>query len=136
MDGVITGIHRTFLTPAGAKARMDSPKLSLGQIRGGALRLGPVARDLMLVEGLEDGLSLQRMFVGATVWATLGAGNLPHVNLPADVRRIVLAGDNDEPGVAAVEAARVVYEVQGREVATLFPRAGRDFNEEWLRLRT
>ena len=53
---------------------MDSPKLSPGQIRGGCLRLGPEARNLMLVEGLEDSLSLQGMFVGATVWATPGAG--------------------------------------------------------------
>lgn len=134
VDGQIVGIQRTFLTPAGRKAAMRSPRLSLGQIRGGALRLGPESPDVMLVEGIEDGLSLQRMFVGATVWATLGAGNLPHVELPAGVRRIILAGDNDDPGRAAVEASIVVFEAKGRQVAAIFPKGeARDFNDEWRR---
>lgn len=135
VDGNVIGIQRTFLTNDGRKSLMRNPRLSLGQIRGGALRLGPESPDIMLVEGIEDGLSLQRMFVGATVWATLGAGNLPHVDLPAGVKRMILAGDNDAPGRAAVDAGIVAYEAKGRQVAAIFPRAEmRDFNEEWTRL--
>ena len=135
VDGHIIGIQRTFLAPGGRKSSMRSPRLSLGQIRGGALRFGPESADVMLVEGVEDGLSLQRMFVGATVWATLGAGNLPHVELPNGVKRVILAGDNDGPGRAAVDAGIIAYEAKGREVAAIFPRAEmRDFNEEWMEL--
>ena len=132
VDGRIVGIHRTFLSEAGAKAPMEQPRLALGQIRGGALRLGPERRDLMLCEGIEDGLSLTRMFVGATVWVALGAGNMPHVRLPATVRRVIVAGDADGPGVAAADAAVAAFHEQGREAATILPKGGaRDFNEDW-----
>lgn len=134
VDGSIMGIQRTFLTRDGTKARMNNPRLSLGQIRGGALRLEPEAPTITLCEGIEDGLSLVRMFPGMSVWVALGAGNLPFVSLPPSVRRVVLAGDTDAPGQAAVAVARDAYEARRIEVETIFPRAATDFNEEWLTL--
>ena len=135
VDGSIMGIQRTFLDEPGRKARMRNPRLSLGQIRGGALRLGPESAEIMLTEGIEDALSLQRMFVGATVWATLGAGNLPHVALPSTVRSVILAGDADAAGRAAVAAAGEAFEASGRSVTAIWPKADcRDFNEEWIML--
>lgn len=133
VDGVVTGIQRLFLTHGGRKARGEA-RLSLGQIRGGALRLGPQAADLIICEGLEDGLSLMRMFPGASVWVALGTGNMPHMALPDCVRRVLIAGDEDPAGRRAVEIAEESIRTIGLEVATIFPRAGKDFNEEWLTL--
>lgn len=133
VDGAVTGIQRLFLTSGGRKARGEA-RLSLGQIRGGALRLGPEASQIIICEGLEDGLSLMRMFPGATVWVALGTGNMPHMALPDCVRRVLLAGDEDGPGRAAVEGAEASLRSRSIEVEKVFPRAGKDFNEEWLML--
>lgn len=134
VDGSVVGIQRTFLDKEGRKARRGSARLSLGQIRGGALRLGPVRPEIMLTQGVEDGLALTRMFVGATVWAALGDGNLAHVALPRHVRSVTLCGDADDAGRTAVQRAKEAYEALGIAVKVLFPRAGKDFNEEWLLL--
>ncbi len=135
VDGSIMGIQRTFLTRDGTKARMNNPRLSLGQIRGGALRLEPEASTLTLCEGIEDGLSLVRMFPGMSVWVALGAGNLPFVMLPASVKRVILAGDADAPGQAAVAVARQACEARRLKVEEMYPAGGfGDFNAEWITL--
>jgi phage/plasmid primase-like uncharacterized protein len=134
VSGKVVGIQRTFLDSEGRKARRGSPRLSLGQIRGSALRFGPVRPEIMLAQSVEDALSLTRMFPGETVWAALGDANLAHVALPEEVRSVMLCGDTDEPGRAAVERAQEAYETIGINVRALFPRAGKDFNSELLLL--
>lgn len=131
-DGKVSGIQRVFLDSRGRKVARGEPRLCLGQIRGGALRLGPVRPRIMLASAVEDALSLTRMFPGATVWAAFGDANLPHVALPDVVREVVLCGDADAPGRMAVAAARSAFEARGLVVEDLLPRAGaKDFNEEW-----
>ncbi len=133
VDGRITGLQRLYLDREGRKRFGSSPRLSLGQIRGGALRLGPEARTVMLTEGVEDGLTLTRMHPGTTIWVALGAGNLPHVQLPPIVRHVVVAADADPPGLAAAEAASDAFQARGLSVETVMPGSGaKDFNEEWL----
>jgi DNA primase len=135
VDGRITGLQRLYLDRQGRKRFARTPRLSLGQIRGGALRLGPEAHSIMLTEGIEDGLSLMRMHVGTTVWVALGAGNLPHVRLPPIVRHVVVAADADEPGIAAAEAARDAYRLRSLQVDVISPDHGaKDFNEQWMLL--
>jgi DNA primase len=49
------------LKPDGSgKAAIDNPKLSLGRIGGGAIRLAPAASELIVTGGIEDGLSLMQ----------------------------------------------------------------------------
>jgi hypothetical protein len=43
LQGRIARVQRIFLEPDGTRAPLPRPKLSLGAIKGGALRLGPVA---------------------------------------------------------------------------------------------
>lgn len=136
IDGRITGIHRTFLGETGDKARMFRPKLSLGTIRGGALRLGPAAKTLMLCEGVEDGLSLMMMRPGIPVWVALGASNLAHIVLPDFVEHVILAGDANSAGRKAVDAATIAYEDQQFAVDAIFPSSGfEDFNDELRGIR-
>lgn len=133
-EGRVCGIQRTFLNGAGRKSSHGTPRLSLGRVRGCAVRFGPIAETVMLASGVEDGLAVRLMFPGATVWVAAGDGNLPHVRFPAEVRRVIVCGDADAPGRIAVAAALEAYAALGLKVEDLAPRAGKDFNEEWLLL--
>ena len=134
VDGRITGIQRVFVDPDRRGFPFRPLRLSLGRIRGSALRLGPAREEIMLTGSLEDGLALMRMFVGATVWASLGEANLAGVVLPPVVRSVILFGDADDPGRAAAGRARAAFEERGLHVAELFPRLGKDANAEWIAL--
>ncbi|EQB33533.1 hypothetical protein M529_03760 [Sphingobium ummariense RL-3] len=129
--GKIVGVQHVFLTEDGQKAPMTNPKLSLGQVRGCAVRLAPPARRIILIEGPEDGLTMRMRRPRVPVWITLGTGMMPYVELPPEVEHVTLAGDNNEPGRAAVAKAKEEYERQGRTVDTDFPPpAFEDWNDE------
>lgn len=129
--GDLIGVQRIFLSDGGkAKARMKRPKLTLGRVLGGALRLGPVAADVIVCEGPEDGLTLAQELPGSSVWVTLGTAMMPAVQYPPEVRSIVLAGDNNAAGRAAVEQAALALTNAGYAVRTMYPADGfADFND-------
>ena len=129
--GDLIGVQRIFLSDGGrAKARMKRPKLSLGRVLGGALRLGPVQSEVIVCEGPEDGLTLAQEIPGASVWVTLGTAMMPAVQYPVEVRSIVLAGDNNAAGRAAVEQAALALTDGGYAVRTMYPADGfADFND-------
>lgn len=132
-DGNPMGLQRTYLTPDGEKAASADRKVkfSLGSIRGGAIRLGPVLSDgLALTEGIEDALSLMAM--GATsAWAAAGSAMLDGMVLPDTVRSVVIGGDADEAGRIAAEKAASAFYQGGREVRIIYPSDGfKDFNDE------
>ena len=132
-DGSVAGIQRIFLQPNGHKAPLPQPKLSLGSIRGGALRLAAEAPEMIVCEGPEDGLTLQQMLPNIPVWVALGSGNIPHMELPPGVRRILVAGDNNSAGRKAAQDACKAFRSQGRQSTTIFPDAAYgDFNDELL----
>lgn len=128
----VVGIQRIFLRDGGrAKARMRKPKKSLGQIKGASLRLGPVQSSIIVCEGPEDGLSLAQELPGRSVWPTLGTGLMPHVEYPTEVEEIVIAGQNDAPGQAAVTRAAESLMDQGYRVRKMFPDPGfSDWNDQ------
>jgi DNA primase len=68
-DDKPVGIQRTFLTEQGRKADVPTVKLSLGRIRGAAIRLAPAAAELVVTGRLEDGLTLQQE-LGRPVWSS------------------------------------------------------------------
>lgn len=131
--GKIVGVQHIFLTEDGRKAPMRNPKLSLGQLRGSAVRLGPPARRIILVEGPEDGMTIFKKPARFPVWITTGTGMMPFVDLPDEVEHITLAGDNNAAGRAAVEKSTITYQAQGRTVDSIFPSPiFEDFNDEHL----
>lgn len=134
-DGAPAGIQRTYLTEEGRKAASTGGKVkySLGFLRGGAIRLGPVEpTGLALCEGVEDALSLIEM--GApSAWAAAGTSMLDTMVLPDLVRSVVIGGDADAPGRAAAERAARSIVSSGREVRIIYPGAGaKDFNSELM----
>lgn len=135
--GPVQGIQRVFLAPdGGGKAEVPKAKLSLGKVKGGAIRLGPIADELVLVEGLEDGLTVAQALPNVSVWVCCGTGMLPAVELPYMVRSIVIAADNDGAGKVAAERAGGAYASQGLAVRIMRPDAVyKDFNDELQGIR-
>jgi DNA primase len=130
-DHKLTGIQRTYLNAAGTgKAAVPKPKLSLGRVSGGAIRLAPCAASLVVCEGLEDGLTLQQE-MGRAVWVAAGASMLPNMQFPQGVRSVVIGADGDEAGEAAAQRAAAAFAGRGLKVRIIRPLDGfKDFNDE------
>jgi hypothetical protein len=130
----ITGVTRTYLSVDGRKAAFDKPRLFTGQIRGGAVRLGPMTpgQPLLVGEGIETTLSAMRIYGYSAGWAALSAYFLPHLVLPPEVGSILLVVDNDANGVgqAAAREAAWIWQQEGRAVRIALPPAPEvDFND-------
>lgn len=132
-DKLLRGIQRTYLADDGkGKASLDKPKLSLGRISGGAIRLAPAAGELIVCEGLEDGLSVQQS-IGKAVWVSAGTAMLPAMQFPPLVHSVTIAGDNDNAGRAAVEKAANVFAGRFLKVGSFFPaQPHKDFNQQLM----
>lgn len=133
VGGQVTGIQRIWLADNGlGKAAVAKPKLSLGRVRGGAIRLGEPGGDgrVTVCEGPEDGLSLAAM-LGGPVWVAAGATFLPAMLFPSEVRSVLIGADNDTAGRDAADKAARAFAVRGLAVRVLRPLPGcKDFNDE------
>lgn len=122
LAGEFTGIQRIFLTEDGGKADMPKPKLSLGNVRGASIRLGPPASDVMVIGGPENGLSLWQDFAErVTVYISPGEAMMYAVKLPRLTRAVTVVRQNDAPGVKAAKRAAEEFAQQGRKVRPLAP---------------
>lgn len=135
-EGPLSGIQRIFLAPDGrGKADVPKPKLSLGKVSGGAIRLGPLdGGELIVCEGPEDGLTLQQE-LGRPVWVAAGASMLPAMRFPESVRSVVIGGDADDAGRASADKAARAFAERGLSVRVFFPVGAKDFNAELMRSR-
>lgn len=131
--GQVAGIQRIFLAPDGlGKADMDKPKLSLGKVKGGAIRLGDLDGSgvVTVCEGPEDGLSLLAM-LGGPVWIAAGATFLPAMQFPTGVHSIIIGADNDPAGQDSARKAAHAFTERGLSVRIIRPLDGfKDFNDE------
>ncbi len=130
LGGAIVGIHRTFLKADGTgKAEVGPNKMGLGRERGCAVHLTAGARELVICEGIETGLSILQA-TGRHVWVALGTANLGSVEIPAFVREIIIAGDHDNAGMKAARAAADSYRARGYQVRIVSPdQNGFDYND-------
>lgn len=95
-EGQPTNVHRTYLDPAGGKAKIEAPRKAMrgGSLAGGAaIRLAPFTDVLGIAEGIETALAATALH-GVPCWAAVTAIGLEQWRPPADVRVIVF-GDND-----------------------------------------
>ena len=132
--GEQTAIHRTYLVPDGAaKADVPKPRMMLGSVAGGAVRLGQNADGVLgLAEGIETALAVMRACPRLPVWASLSSGNLEQAVLPPAVSRVVVLADNDGAGAGLGAARRAAerFHAEGRRVWIAHPpAAGDDFND-------
>jgi hypothetical protein len=125
----ITGIHRTFLRlDGGGKADLPDAKMSLGSVRGAAVRLAPLAAKLAVSEGIETGLSFMQA-TGIPTWAALSTSGMKALVLPQEVREVVIAADPDEQGLKTAREVAMRWWAEGRKVRIAKPPKGLDFND-------
>jgi hypothetical protein len=128
-DHAPLAIHRTYLArDGGGKAPVDPQKMMLGPCRGGAVRLAAAGNVLMIAEGIETALSAMQATRNPT-WAALSTSGLRTLDLPGDVRDVIVLADGDEPGDAAARDCALRWKRQGRRVRIARPPQGMDFND-------
>jgi hypothetical protein len=128
-DGAPLAIHRTFLgRDGGGKAPIDPQKMSLGPCRSGAVRLANPGEVLMIGEGIETSLAAM-LATGHPVWAALSTSGLRALNLPDDVRNVIVLADGDDAGEAAARHCAWRWKHEGRCVRIARPPHGLDFND-------
>ena len=146
--GEITGIHLSFLKPDGSglayakpttKGERDRRRQCHGVVRGGAIRLAPHNPDqeLIIAEGVENTLSGME-WLNLPGWSAISAGGLKTVELPPEVRRILIVVDHDKNGCGprnAVEGAQR-WQADGRAIRLWMPdTAGDDANAFLIKKR-
>jgi putative DNA primase/helicase len=129
-DGSGATIHRTWLQ-GGDKAPVSSPrKIAQGlPIKGGAIRLTPVAETLGIAEGVETALAASLLF-GVPTWACVSAGGVESFIPPVECKSLIVFGDNDEnfTGQAAAYKLANRLSLAGLKVEVRLPKiAGTDW---------
>jgi len=134
VTGAPIAVHRTYLTRGGRKADAVPVKAAVGPIFGGAIRLDDAAPELVVGEGIETSASAGRL-LGLPAWAAIAAGNLAQrMQLPPEVRSVVIAADADGPGRKAAQDAAARWRAEGRRVRIATPDTpGLDFNDLLMR---
>jgi hypothetical protein len=129
-DNAPLAIHRTFLARDGSgKAPVDpQQKMMLGPCRGGAVRLAMPGDVLMVGEGLETCLAAMQA-IGRPAWAALSTSGLRALDLPDELREVIVLADGDEPGEAAARDCAWRWKREGRRVRIARPPQGMDFND-------
>jgi hypothetical protein len=131
-DNSPLAIHRTFLSRDGSgKAPAHPQKMMLGPCRGGAVRLASADGLLMVGEGIETCLAAMQA-TGKPAWAALSTSGLRSLELPPEVRDVVVLADGDAAGEAAARAAALRWKSEGRRVRIARPPRGFDFNDVLL----
>jgi hypothetical protein len=128
-DDAPLAIHRTFLGRDGSgKAPVDPQKMMLGPCRGGAVRLAAHSDLLMVGEGIETCLAAMQATENPA-WAALSTSGLKALDLPGDVREVIVLADGDDPGEAAARDCALRWQRGGRRVRIARPPRGQDFND-------
>lgn len=160
--GRVRAVHITWLAPDGAgKAEIPDPDhagrlLSAKKMRGRpwgcAIRLGPAAANMMLSEGIENGLSGLFARPDWSVWVAGSVGNIagagigtgaphpekpgrnlpttrpdfsrPGIMMPPECRRLVILGERDARDQASIDA-------QIARAGQRFTAAGIDVRVAW-----
>lgn len=129
-DGALTGVQRGWLARDGTgKALVATPRRALGELHGHAVRFGRVNDVMAAGEGVETVLSLRRVLPRLPVAAALSASHLAALRLPATLRRLYIARDDDPAGHRAAGILADRARAAGVEPVTLSPRR-QDFNDD------
>jgi putative DNA primase/helicase len=125
VDGTPIATHRTFLALDGSGKAPVEAKMMLGGCGGGAVRLGEPGAPLLIGEGIETALSGMQMS-GHPAWAALSTSGLRALDLPEDVRDVIVLADGDD---AAALSCGWRWKQEGRRVRIARPPRGCDFND-------
>lgn len=132
--GEAIAAHCTFLDPlTGNKIQGKGirPRLIFGECKGGAIRLSPLKNQVVVCEGVEDGLSILQTMPDACVWVSAGTSGMQNIQLPDGVSEAVIAMDNDPKGAGERAANKLAAQLkkEGRVARIATPAPYKDFNE-------
>jgi hypothetical protein len=129
-DVTTGGVHRTFFEKSGARI-CGNAKMMQGPCAGGAVALSEAPGPLVVVEGIETGLSLLSGLLSgpATVWAALSTSGIRGLHLPPQPGRLTIAADGDVPGREAATALATRAHGLGWQVSLLPAPEGLDWND-------
>ena len=82
----------------------------------------------MVGEGIETCLAAMRA-TGQAAWAALSTSGLRALDLPRDVRDVIVLADGDDPGEAAAQDCTWRWKREGRRVRIARPPRSMDFND-------
>jgi putative DNA primase/helicase len=131
-------IHRTPLNPDGTQQRTANGKtwrLSLGPIRGGAIKLtddANVTSCLGVAEGVETALTMQLQpeFGRSPVWSLVSVGGYSWLPVLSGIESLWIAIDHDPIGQKRAATLARRWANEGRETFTLMsPIEGEDLND-------
>jgi len=131
------GVHRTFLRPDGmGKIEHGTAKMMLGN--AGVIRLAPddeITFGLGICEGIETGLALMQRAGWLAVWAAGSAGAILKFPILVGIDCLTIFPDTDDSGAGrkAAEACTNRWVEAGREVQTIWPPGGLDWNDALTR---
>lgn len=120
----ITGIHRTRLTPEGAKV----DRRMLGLASGTAIKLDAdetVEGGLHIAEGIETALAGRQLDL-RPCWALGSAGAIAAFPVLGGVECLTILAENDDANRRAVETCAARWHQAGREVVIVEPNSGSD----------
>lgn len=144
-QGQGVAIHRTFLDADGFKATPSFngypcvPRKMMrapvrGASNGGAVRLFEPGSVLAVAEGIETAIAYYLM-TGTPAWSALNAGGLERVELPASVREVWIAADQDgnDRGLKAAQVLARRLHREGRAAYIHLPKERGDWNDVLLK---
>jgi hypothetical protein len=130
LSGALTGMHRTWLDPAGGgKAAIETPRRAMGNLLGHAVRFGAATDVLIAGEGIETVLSLREVLPTLPLAAALSSNHLAAILFPPDLRVLYILRDRDPAGDAAFLSLSARAEAAGIQPVSLVPNEG-DFNDD------
>lgn len=123
----LTAVQRIFLDP---KSGHYTHKRMLGLPAGGAWQGSRVSDTLAIAEGFETAWAYTLLHE-TPCWASLGADRLDQLLIPQSVTTLILAEDNDAPGLLAGNKAELRYQRPGLQILRHPPASTAD---DWAKV--
>lgn len=134
LSGRLITLHRTYITPGGKKAPVESVRKMMSvpeglTVTGACVQLGIPQRVMGVGEGLETALSAYRVTQVPT-WSTVTAGLMESLEVPESVETVLIWTDKDKSvtGEKSAMALSSKLKKQGRRVHILMPPVPRSAN--------
>lgn len=137
-EGVLVGLHRTYISDIGRKAPVPCPKKlsrTSGLLAGASIKLWEPTTingklTLGVAEGIETALACY-LASGIPTWSCVSASGIKSFQWPAGLQSLVIFGDNDASGVGQSAARDLAGRAAaaGLECRVLIPDAA---GIDWL----
>lgn len=129
----IIALARVFVDQNGNKhPRLEDAKRTLGDPRGGAVRIGRLDGDhLDLAEGFEEAESVIGMFGLPGCWSVNGAELYARIQIPNHIRSITIYSQHGAAAANGVAKAEPHLAAGGRAIDVKLPPPGGDWNDAW-----